>query len=234
MPASVELLADEVHVWVASLDVPERELARLWDTLPPGERQRAGRLRFERDRRRFVARRGLRREILAVYVGRGAADLDIRSSTSGEPTLTGEDLVFSCSHSHELALCAVSRGCELGVDVERLRPVGGARAIADAFFTPSERAALHALPAGQRDAAFLRCWTRKEACLKASGEGLAAPLDTFSVSLAPATDPPALETVADLRAGLVERAVQALAPAPGYVAAVATDRAPSRTTCRWW
>jgi len=234
MPASAELPADEVHVWVASLDVPDRELAALWGTLSAGERERAGRLRFDHDRRRFVARRGLRREILGAYVGRPAAGLDFRSPRSGKPELAGGEVHFNCSHSQELALCAVSRERRLGVDVERLRRVAGAVAIADSLFTAAERTALLALPAGERDAAFLRCWTRKEACLKAGGEGLGGALDTFTVSLAPASDPPALEAVADPRAGRPEWSLQALVPTPCYVAAVATVRPPSRTRCRRW
>jgi 4'-phosphopantetheinyl transferase len=184
MRAKVDLGDDEVHVWTAFLDTSPGSLDRLARTLSADEWERAHRFHFEADRRRFVARRGIRRSILARYAGREPDRLQFMSGTYGKPELAGDAICFNCSESGGLALYALTRGLRIGVDVERLRPFTDACGIARSFFAPPEHAALCTLPPGDRDEALLRCRSCKEAYVKARGEGLARSLDNFVVTLA--------------------------------------------------
>jgi 4'-phosphopantetheinyl transferase len=150
---------------------------------------RAGRFRFERDRRRFVVARGVLRIILGRYTGFEPSQLRFRYGERGKPYLSASfgsyTLHFNVSHSHELALYAVTRDYEVGVDLEYIRPIPDAEQIAERFFSTRENVALRAIPVDLKYEAFFTCWTRKEAYIKARGEGLSLPLDQFDVSLAP-------------------------------------------------
>jgi 4'-phosphopantetheinyl transferase len=165
--------ADEVHVWTAPLDLPPERLEHM---LGADERERADRLRMA-VRRRFVARRGLRRCILAAYTNQAPEQLRFAHGPHGKPELAGEELRFSCSSSGDLALVAVARGRRVGIDVERLRPVADALGIARSLLASEEHTALLALSGAERDAAFLRAWTRIEARVKVCGAGLAMAVD---------------------------------------------------------
>jgi 4'-phosphopantetheinyl transferase len=159
---------DGIDVWDIALDVPPPGADRLLDA---GERARAARFAFERDRGRFVAGRAALRAVLAGYLGADPAALAFTLGPHGKPALLGGP-TFSFSNSQGRALCAVGRGREVGVDLEALRPVPDAAGIARSVLTAEEQAAWQA--AGGGDRAFLRLWTRKEAALKALGLGLAA------------------------------------------------------------
>lgn len=227
---AAEPAAGEVHLWMASLDVAADELEVFRRTLASEEEERAAEFYSARDRRRFIVRRGLRRAVLARYTGCPPASLRFAASVAGKPELAGGgDLRFSCSHSGRLALFAVARSRRVGVDVERLRPVAGALAIARSLFAPSEAAGLDTLPAGERDEAFLWSWARKEACLKASGEGLGGGLGRFTVSLAASQDQAGPEVVMD---GTDRWWVRGFTPAHGYVAAAAAEGSGWRA--RFW
>jgi len=163
----------EVHVWSAGVDRPEYELAWFSRLLTPEERARADRYRFAGARDRFVVRRALRRWVLARYLGADPATIVFTAGTHGKPELADEgDLRFSESESCGLALIAVARGAEVGVDVERVRPVNGAEQIVERFGTPAEREAYERLGPEDRHRGFLRWWTAKEALVKALGSGL--------------------------------------------------------------
>lgn len=225
--------ADEVHVWRITLEPPPAGLARLAARLSPDERRRAARFHFERDRRRFHAARGALREVLAGYLGEEPERLGFVEGLHGKPGLAqahGGELRFNLSHSGELALCAVSRR-ELGVDIEQLRALPDAGALARRFFSADETAALEALPATERLSAFFRCWTRKEAYLKAVGAGLLQPLDGFDVSLFPEAG----ECTLDVRGRPDETArwsLLGLEVGAGYAAAVVATRPAWRLVCR--
>lgn len=177
------LEAGDVHVWRARLDPAASEVAACWSLLSADERARAERYRFERHRRRFVVARGTLRKLLGRYTARPPADIVFRVTEYGKPVLDGgEGLQFNLSHSHELAVYAFA-ALPVGVDVEHLRPVEDALDIAARFFSPREVADLRALGEDRRARAFFACWTRKEAYIKALGQGLSLPLDSFSVSL---------------------------------------------------
>lgn len=194
-PASLSLDEGEVHVWRIALDQPESAVMRFRNMLEDYETLRADRFHFEKDRRSFIISRGFLRQVIARYLSSPPDSLRFSYGPYGKPALDGElkasTLRFNLSHSHGVALIAVAETRELGVDVEYIRADFAGTDIARRFFSPHEVAALSALPAEQQVAAFFRCWTRKEAYIKAIGRGLSQPLDGFDVTLAPEL-PPAL------------------------------------------
>jgi 4'-phosphopantetheinyl transferase len=146
------------------------------------ERARADRFRFARDRERFIARRVFYRRVLTGYLGAGTP-LVIHATPQGRPYLDpATELDFNTSHSHGLAVIAVSRGSRVGVDVERLRPLEDSLVVAAGLTSQRELAQLHGLPSAARAEAFLTLWTRTEALVKASGDGLAYPLADLDTS----------------------------------------------------
>lgn len=177
----------EVHVWRMRLDVPEACLSELGQLLSADEHARAERFRFERDRRRYVAGRAFLRRLLGYCLGDEPGGLQFRYGAKGKPlTVDGAPhLRFNLSHSRGLAVYAVTSERELGVDIETVRPLIGAENIALRFFSASESAALRRLPESQKIEGFFNCWTRKEAWLKAVGDGLSRPLSDIDVSLVP-------------------------------------------------
>jgi 4'-phosphopantetheinyl transferase len=180
MPALAGGQGGAIHIWLESVDVVVEP--HVFEMLDGVERGRADRFAFERDRRRFVGRRAFLRRVLGDYAGLPPADLRYRLSASGKPELVGvNDLTFSTSHADGLAIVAVAGHGQVGVDIERLRPMPGALDIARRFFTEREWAHLRALPQTARSDAFLRLWTRKEAYVKVMGRGLSMPLDGFEV-----------------------------------------------------
>lgn len=230
------LADDEVHVWAVSLAAQPREVETLAQRLADDERRRAERFRLPHVRRRFVVARASLRALLAAYLPGADPPIELAYTALGKPFLARRPaggLRFNLSHSGELALVALARGVELGVDVEQVRALGDQQGLAERFFAAEEVAALAALPEPQRLAAFFRCWTRKEAVLKALGSGLSFPLDRFAVSVADEPAPRVLsmdgQTAPAARWSLVH-----LAPEPGYVGAVALKAAArSVVACRF-
>jgi 4'-phosphopantetheinyl transferase len=233
-PETLILHRDEVHVWRAPLDLPEVQVCRLWSILAGDERQRAERYVFEKDRRHFVVARGVLRVLLGRYLQQDQQQLCFTYGSHGKPALvtatTGELLHFNVSHSHGLALYAMTHGRELGVDVELIRPAVAQEMIAERFFSSREVTILRALPGALQGTAFFACWTRKEAFIKAKGDGLALPLDQFDVSLAPGEPAALLRTAWDPQEA-ARWTMQDLAPAPGYRAAVAVAGHDWRLVC---
>lgn len=220
------LSADEVHVWRASLRPPPHVLARLEAHLSDDERARAARFRFPEHRTAFVAGRGAQREILARYTGLPPAAHVYRETEFGKQSLDGAtaglDLRYNVSNSGEVALYAVSLGRELGVDLEKLKPMPDGIDIAQRFFSAPENAVFAALDPGVRDLAFFCCWTRKEAYIKAVGEGLSMPLDRFDVAFAPGEPARLLRTRGD-EAQAARWSMAALEPGEGYVGAIVVE-----------
>ena len=219
-PADVRIGDREVHAWRLPLTPSEPRLEAMLDTLSAGQRARAARFHFERDRRRYVASEGLMREILARYLGVAPAEIRFEYGRRGKPALARAPwLRFNLSRSHELALLGVTRSREIGVDVERVRDLGDWELIAKHFFAEAERQALAGLPPDLRIPGFFNCWTRKEAYVKAVGDGLYQALDSFTVSLAP-EQPARLVSVADDPAETARWRVEHVRPEPGYVGAL--------------
>ncbi len=190
---------DEVHVWRTDLDaLAEEDVERLAATLAPDERARAASFVFAPDRRRFVAGRAALRAVLGGYLGLAPAAVSLGRTPQGRPALLGAQagtLAFSISRSAGLALCAVTIGRDIGVDVERIMRGVAGDVVHDGVLSAAEVTALRALEAEARDRAFFTVWTRKEAYAKARGLGLSLPFERFSVSIDPAT--PALLTADD-------------------------------------
>jgi 4'-phosphopantetheinyl transferase len=207
-----------VDTYWMNLDAAEREVDAFARTLSDDELQRAGRFRFQRDRQRYILRRGRLRQLLSQYLGGAPAALVFDQNSFGKPSLRGSELRFNISHSHGLALFAVADGIEIGCDIERHDPQFAAEQIPERFFAADEVRTLRALPPARQTDAFFRCWTRKEAYIKARGRGLSIPLDSFEVSLAP--DGPAA-----LLRGCDGWTVQSFEPVSGYEAAVVAQGA---------
>ena len=222
-----------VDVFAFPLDPSPPRLAALDGVLSPDERERAARYRFAADRQAFVACRGAVREILGQELAVPAAAVRFRYGPNGKPAVETKDgePAISISHSGDLGLCAIGRGGAVGVDLERLRELPDALAIAARFFSPAEHAALAALDAEIQAAAFFAVWTRKEALVKALGEGVSYPLHQFEVSVGPA-EPAELRRV-DGAGGPAHRwSLFALDPAPGYAAALVAE-SPVASVARW-
>lgn len=236
-PADLALTDDSIHVWRTSLDLSPAHLQRLQQTLAPDEANRAARFHFERDRRHFIVARGVLRDILSRYLGTEPGQLRFSYTEYGKPALLGapgrETLNFNVSHSHGMALYAVTRGREIGVDIEHIREDFECEQIAERFFSSQENEVLRALPAEVKHVAFFNCWTRKEAYIKAIGEGLSHPLDQFDVSLAP-DEPAALLNTRGNPQEARRWTIQALFPSSGYVAALAAEGSGWQIRCWEW
>jgi 4'-phosphopantetheinyl transferase len=157
--------------------------------LSSDEWARADRFAFDRDRTEYVVCRGVLRWLLARYRDDSPSRLRFRYSPRGKPELDGPadpvELRFNLAHSHGAAVVAVTRARPVGVDLERIRPLMDLGSLVRTCFAPEEQAEFWSLPELVRPRAFFAGWTRKEAFLKATGEGLGRPLDSFALSLAP-------------------------------------------------
>jgi 4'-phosphopantetheinyl transferase len=174
-----------VHIWPVRLEAAEEVVTALGRLLSPDEGERARRFYFDHLRRRYVIARAVLRLLLARYLETSPERIRFRYGKRGKPAVDAGDLQFNLSHSESMALLAVTRKCEVGIDLEELRPVPDCLDLAERLFCREEAAELRSLPATDREKAFLVCWTRKEAYVKAVGDGLSALLDAFRVTLRP-------------------------------------------------
>lgn len=231
------LTGDDVDVWRIRLDLPQADLKRLSSTLSADEQARAGRFYFDRDREHFIIARGALRAILGRYLNVEPHIIRFTYAEYGKPALVAElnrdSILFNLSHSHGLGLLAVSRSRELGVDLEWIRPDMASKEIAERFFSAQEVRVLRQLPADQQDEAFFNCWTRKEAYIKAKGEGLSMPLDQFAVSLAPGERAALLSTTGDPKEAS-RWSMRELFPGPGFVAAIVVEGDAWKLRCWEW
>lgn len=184
-----------VQLWRIRLDAPEEIHARLVTLLSQDERERAGRFYFPHLRTRFTAGRAALRVLLGAQLGSDPSALQFAYTQHDKPYLPGSRLRFNVSHADGLALIAIAIRREVGVDLEHVRPRIDEDQIAHRFFSAAEVADYLAVPEAQRQQAFYNCWTRKEAYIKAIGEGLSFPLDQFRVSLAPDAPPRLIEVI---------------------------------------
>lgn len=216
-PASPTLPENQIQVWQLALPETGDEAAALLPLLSADEAERAGRFLVPRARAAFALARGTLRLLLGAYLDIDPRQLRFVYNAQGKPCLEGHELSFNLSHSQGLALYAFGRRLPLGIDVEGLRPTVASAQIARRFFSAPEVAALERLAPEHRTEAFFNCWTRKEAYLKARGEGLSLGLQRFAVSI----DGPA--RLLDSEEGEAETRrwrLCALAPRPGYVGAL--------------
>lgn len=231
-PGELALEADEVHVWRVPLAPPRGALAALARTLDPTEHQRAARFHFERDRAAFTAVRGALRTLAGRYLAHPPERLALGYRDRGKPYLTapaGAALRFNVSHSGAYGLLAFTRAREVGVDVEQRRALHDLLPLANTSFSPHEYAALCALPAELQTEAFFACWSRKEAFIKATGDGISQ-LAAFDVSLRPG-EPARLLRIAGLPPGQQRWSIHDLPAIPDHAAALVVEGQDARIAC---
>lgn len=223
VPAVPELRKNEVQVWLGDQDQPLESIDAYRMTMSADEVARAMGFRFDTDRAHFIVARGSLRRLLGRFLDVPPDAVRFQYTKYGKPFLSDKHqasgLKFNISHSGGRMLLAFAIGRELGVDIERVRPDFATREIAERSFSPCEVVTLRSLPDSVQAAAFFNCWTRKEAYIKAIGEGLSCPLDEFDVTLAPGEPAKLLAT----RAGGVavsSWAMRSLDPGEGYKAAI--------------
>jgi 4'-phosphopantetheinyl transferase len=177
-------LADAIHIWTLPTQAADAVVAKFEQVLASNEIERASRFRFPHLRDSFVIRHGVLRHLLGRYLQLNPAKVLFDYGPNGKPGLnpaTGPQ--FNMTHSAGMAAIALGTDCQIGIDLERIRPLPEMQHIASSYFCPEEVAEIAFLPQHEREPAFFRCWTRKEAYVKAIGEGLSAPLNSFRVTL---------------------------------------------------
>ena len=221
------LCQNTIHIWHRDLGLDDSDSRTFWEVLAQDERLRAQRFRFESDRKAYISTRGTLRVLLASYLRKSPADVGLSYSIYGKPSLlrssTAHDLRFNISHAQGKAVFAFALGMELGIDIERIVPHVGLLELADRFFSECERSSLRELPLEQRTNSFYRCWTRKEAYIKARGDGLAIPLDKFDVGVAFHQGPVLVMTTLNIN-DASRWAVEDLSIEEGYASAVAWEQ----------
>lgn len=226
-PKKLRLGSNEVHFWRAFLNQSAANVASFYRILSPDEIKRAEKYRFRKDHERFVLTRGILRTILGNYLGIEPARILFKYNSFGKPSLsaTAPDraaLCFNVSHSHELALYAFTLEREIGIDIEYISRGFVFEDIAEKFFSRDEIAMLKQMPADVRAEGFFNCWTCKEAYIKARGQGLSLPLESFSVSFALDKSDVPLNVTGDSEESR-RWVIRKLVPMPGYAAAIAVE-----------
>jgi 4'-phosphopantetheinyl transferase len=211
---------------VTRLDVGPDAVRAATALLSEEERKRAGRFVFDRDRRRFTVARATLRELLASRLGMRPESVELVHGARGKPALargfSRDDLRFNLSHCKDVAVYALTRGRDVGVDVEAVRVMPDGDDIAARFFSVRENETYRALDVRDKPLAFFNCWTRKEAFIKALGHGLHHPLDSFDVSLL-AGEPGRILRVGNTSGEHCGWQLRSFVPCPGYVGAVVIE-----------
>jgi 4'-phosphopantetheinyl transferase len=233
-PSRVVLPPDDVHVWCAVLERPPEDLAHLAALLSDDERERVERSHSPMVRREFTAARGLLRLLLGRYLDCEPRRVRFRFGPQGKPELAAcpstPPVHFNVSHSHGLALFALTRRQPVGVDVERIRPFANDLGLAERYFSSWEYRALRDLEETRRHDAFFQTWTRKEAFLKATGGGISYGLERVEVAIHP-DDPVRILRLDGEETRAARWSLQTLTPAPGYVGALALETHDYRLVC---
>lgn len=234
-PETIRLHSGQVHLWAASLNEFADQAPSLGLLLSSDEQTRAEGFKFFEDRNRYVIRRGLLRQILGRYLGRAPSAIEFKQGAHGKPEIKRDyrsaPVFFNTSHSSGIAVFAFTPTCPIGIDVERLLEIPEIEAIASHFFTPRENQILMNLPVRFRLQAFYNCWTRKEAVLKATGEGIAENLPNVEITLAPQDEPGLVSLCGDAQAHRRWQ-LQTFSPDSDYVGCLAY-RHPALKLTQW-
>ena len=225
MATALPAVHPEVQLWLIDLDTPDA--AADGALLSSDEAARAARFVFDRHRRRFVAGRAALRRIIGAEMGRAPETMAFDYGPAGKPSLSGAEATavrFNLSHSDQWALLAVTRAGDVGVDIEKQRPLPDVLRLAQTAFSPTELEELRGVPASAQEDAFFAGWTRKEAYIKARGDRLTR-LRDFDVSLA--FDRPRLVRVTGAPSEPQRWTLSSFVPVPGYAAALCVERATS-------
>ena len=233
-PSAPELRRTDVHVWAATLDGDAVHWAKL---LSATEMTRAAAFHFELHRRRFIVGRGLLRLILSRYVSVRPQQVEFAYSSTAKPELGGSlaanGLRFNLAHSADLALVAVTCVGSVGVDLERIAPLADVDDLVARFFSARENARFQKLSVEQKPPAFFNLWTRKEALLKATGEGIAQSLNLVEVSFLPG-EPAKLLSIPEHLSQGSRWSLHELAPASHFAAALAVASQEVNLRCWRW
>jgi 4'-phosphopantetheinyl transferase len=225
-------LAGHIIVWIARVSQAQDSLIFLEPCLDSRDRERAARFRFAEDRARFVLGRGLLRKCLGHYLQQTPETIELAYTDRGRPILPQDEAVqFSISHTHDLVAVALTAHARVGIDLEYVQPHGDLPELAKRIFSEEDLRIFQALPGGETPSAFFRAWTRKEAYLKARGEGIAEGLREISVSFGPG-DPASIKDGRDESAAQTWRLL-ALPVPTDYMGSLACDDAGKRLECNF-
>jgi 4'-phosphopantetheinyl transferase len=211
-----------IHIWtVPTGTAPGAGAVTFEAVLAPDEKERAARFRFNHLRDSFITARGTLRYLLGYYLGVHPASIQFCYGPKGKPALSGGACIeFNLAHSGDMAVFAFTADCQIGVDLEQIRAITDMEDLANRYFCPEEAADLISLSPPDREHAFFCCWTRKEAYIKAIGEGLSTPLDQFRVTLLP-HEPARVVHIGEDRGAAQAWTIEDLFLAPGYASALA-------------
>lgn len=228
---------NKVHIWAASLDVAPSVQSAFEQTLSSSERVRAARFHFAELRDRYIVAHGWLRRLLGGYLSIPADAVEFQYGSQGKPALTSStnssELQFNLAHCEAVALVAVACGTPVGIDVERVRNLHDAGELVERFFSTRENSEFKLLPEDQKPVAFFNLWTRKEAWLKATGEGIAHLLASVEVSFLPGT-PARLLSLPEKFLPIANWTVSAVSPGPGLAAAVVVAGDHADLECWRW
>ena len=234
------MLNEQVHVWCANLDLPDAKLASLATLLSPDEQTRANNFRFPHLKTRFIAARGILRQLLGNYLSISPDEVKFIYSDRGKPQLSNSQqdqlLQFNISHSQGYALYGFTYQNLIGVDIECLREMPDALKIAQRFFTAREYQLLQETAKEKQQALFFTLWTAKEAYLKAIGTGLAGSLDQVEIELKQ-DENPCLQAIAGDQAVAANWLLVPCLPSIDYIGAIAikTNQSPKQIKyCHWY
>ena len=232
---SFDLLPEDVHVWRTSLDLTVESVAELFDSLSDKEKNRSDRMHFEKDRNRFIVSHGVLRSLLGTYLGQNPKDIRFGYTANNKPILATdpgqESLTFNMSHSGAIGLYAIGKSRKLGIDIEQIRHDVQLEQIANRFFSKGEIRSLRSFPEAKRLDRFFQYWTRKEAFIKSTGDGVSYPLETCDVSSFRSEElsPIFLEGVNPDKLKMHGRDLK---PGTGYVAAIVAEGKEWQVSCR--
>jgi 4'-phosphopantetheinyl transferase len=226
-PAAASFVEDGVDVVVTTLAAGPEAVRASVPLLSATERQQASLFAFDRHRHRFIVARARLRQLLGARLGVPPESVELVYGARGKPALAARvarsPLRFNVSHREDVTVFAFAVGREIGIDVEAIRPIPDADAVAAHFFSARENAAYRALAPWDRALGFYQCWTRKEAFIKALGDGCYYPLDRFDVTLGPG-EPATILRVEGMPGDRCRWRLESFSPAPGFVAAVVAER----------
>lgn len=236
-PEEPVIMDAEIHVWCTRFDRPDTRLRDMIALLSKDERARAERYQLERDFQLFILRRGLLRKILAGYLKVPADQLLFQTNEYGKPFLKNkignQSIFFNCSHANNLVLYAFSFSYEIGIDVAHIHSFSDMDNIVTRYFSLPERLEYNLLPRENRQYAFFRGWTCKEACLKAVGKGLNHGLECIQVILDP-RQKAQLRNIDIDSINAADWSLEIIEPMPDYTAALSVDAKEDEYKCKYW